>query len=86
MAIQSAVIDRIVDGRYAVLLVGRDEVERIVPKHELPAGVREGTWLKVRFRGDCLVYAVIDKETTEAAAQRIHAKMELLRQRGRNLN
>lgn len=86
MATQSAVIDRIVDGTHAVLLVGPDEVERIVPRRTLPADVREGTWLKVRFRGDCLVDAVIDTEATEAAAQRITAKMDLLRQRGRPQN
>lgn len=86
MAIQSAVIDRIVDGTHAVLLVGPDEVERVVPRRELPADAREGTWLKVRFHGDCLIDAVVDKEATEAAARRIHAKMELLRQRGRTLS
>lgn len=83
MEIQSAVVDRIVDGTHVVLLVGPDEVERIIPRRELPVAVREGTWLKVRFRGECLVEAVIDTEAAEAAARRITAKMDLLRQRGR---
>lgn len=84
-AAQSAVVDRIVDGVHVVLLVGPEEEERVVPKSSLPEGVAEGTWLKVRFEGDELVWAVIDEEATQVARERMAAKMERLRRRGRRL-
>jgi len=84
-AVLQAVVDRIVDGVHVVLLVGPEEEERVVPRSLLPEGVREGTWLKVRFEGDLLVWAVIDEEATKAAAERVAAKLEQLRRRGRRL-
>lgn len=80
---EPAVVDRIEEGKDAVLLVGEEEVERVVPLRLLPPGVREGTWLKVAFAGDELVDAVIDYEATEAAKARITAKLAQLRRRGR---
>jgi hypothetical protein len=78
-----AVIDRIVEGRQAVLLVGASETERVVPVNRLPAGVGEGTWLRVRFAGEDLVEAEVDAGETERTKQRIEAKLERLRRRGR---
>ncbi len=43
---EEAVIDRIVAGM-AVLLVGEAEREVHCPAGELPAGAREGDWLRV---------------------------------------
>jgi hypothetical protein len=43
----SAVVDRIVDGQ-AVLLVGEEETELVVPAGALPDGVGEGDWVLVR--------------------------------------
>lgn len=79
----AAVVDRIVDGEHVVLLVGPTERERIVPRSLLPPDVREGVWLRLTCDGDRLVHAVIDTERTAAARERIAAKMELLRRRGR---
>lgn len=84
-AAQQAVVDRVVDGQHVVLLVGEQEVERIVARSLLPEGIKEGTWLKVVFDGDALVWAVIDEEATAAAQQRVAAKLEQLRQRSRRL-
>lgn len=83
MNMKSAVIDRIVDGIHAVLLVGTKETERIVPRTLLPGETKEGTWLRVQFEGDRLISAVIDTEATKEATHRITSKMDLLRQRGR---
>lgn len=77
-----AVVDRIVDGVHAVLLVGEEEAERVVAVDALPQGVAEGTWLWVRFDGDQLVEAEIDHQETQATRARIKAKLELLRRRG----
>ena len=82
---EKAVVDRIVDRRYAVLLVGEGEVERTIPIGELPTQATEGTWLRVKFDGEQLIEAEIDAEETEQARQRISAKLDRLRQRGRKL-
>ena len=80
---EKAVVDRIVDKRHAVLLVGESEVEKIVSVDKLPPGAGEGTWLRVEFEGDELVAAEVDAEETARVKARITAKMERLRQRGR---
>lgn len=79
---EQAVIDRIVDGRHAVLLVGEQEAERVVPRERLPHGSGPGMWLRVRFEGDQLVEAMIDEAETERARARVHEKLEALRRRG----
>ena len=76
-------VDRIVDKRHAVLLVGESEVEKIVSVDKLPPGAGEGTWLRVEFEGDELVTAEVDAEETARVKARITAKMGRLRQRGR---
>ena len=80
---ERAVIDRIVDGVHAVLLVGESERERVVPVGHLPRGATPGTWLTVRFDGDELVHAVVEDEETASARRRIQDKLERLRRRGR---
>ena len=82
---EKAVVDRIVDGVHAVLLVGEDEREHIVPAALLPPGVAPGTWLKVRFDEGNLAEAVIDEEETRRARERISGKLRRLRERGRRL-
>lgn len=78
-----AVIDRFEDG-WAVLLVGDDERRLNVPRKAMPRGAREGHWLLVEVEGDSLVSAVIDKEETARARQRVLEKLEKLR-RGEHL-
>jgi hypothetical protein len=48
----SAVLDRIVDGRLAVLLVGPDEVELVLDASSLPEGAVEGDWFHLDLRAD----------------------------------
>ncbi len=80
-----AVIDRIVDGKTAVLLVG--EEERLVhwPADELPEAAKEGTWLRVEMENDTIVSMQVDEEATKSALDRVQSKLERLRQRGRGL-
>lgn len=72
-----------VDGIHAVLLVGEDEHERVVPRAALPPGAQEGTWLLVSFEGETLVCAAIDAEKTEMRRSLIAEKMARLRERSR---
>ena len=81
---EQAVIDRIEDGQHAVLLVGEEEREQIVPVAALPPESKPGSWLRVRFEGARLVSATVDLEETERTRQRISDKLDRVRQRGRN--
>jgi predicted O-methyltransferase YrrM len=81
---EKAVIDRIVDGQHAVLLVGEDEIERVIPVEQLPEQAAEGVWLQVRFEGNRLVEATVDMEETGRTQQRIDEKMSQLRGRSRH--
>ena len=77
-AIQTAVIDRF-EGALAVLLVGTERQVVDVPRAVLPAGVREGMWLKVEMDDGRLKWAELDERATDAARQRIQAKLDRLR-------
>lgn len=71
-----AVVDRF-EGDLAVLLVGEDEIEFVVPHSELPAGTKKGTWLRLSLE--------VDRQATTDADERIGEKMEQLRERGSRL-
>lgn len=43
--VENAVIDRIVDGNTALILVGADERQHDYPSDGLPEGAKEGCWL-----------------------------------------
>lgn len=81
---QSAVIDRVVDGITAVLLVGEEQKQFLCPLHDLPRGSREGLWLLVRLSRGRLIQAELDEEKTKEIQERIGAKLENLRRRGRH--
>lgn len=83
-----AVIDRIVDGTHAVLLVGEEETELVMPVNNLPAGAREGTWLSLRQdpatgAWSCPDLGEDDARQEAAMRDRISDKMARLRRRGR---
>jgi hypothetical protein len=78
-----AVIDRIVDGKHAVLLVGENEEEKIISYSLLPKDVGEGSWLNVQFDGDTLISIKADQVETEHRKKRIQDKMNLLRKRSK---
>jgi hypothetical protein len=48
----AAVVDRIEDGRHAVLLLGPHEAELVVDVSLLPEGTVEGDWLRVGLTAD----------------------------------
>ena len=79
-----AVVDRFEEDR-AVLLVGEEEEQLVVPRAQLPAGVKEGDWLRAHIQGDVLLSATIDDEETARARSRIADKLERLR-RGKHLS
>jgi len=81
---KQTVLDRIV-GQQAVLLVGENEVEKIVPVSNLPFGCKPGCWLRLESDQNGKLSIQIDTEATEQAALRIADKVNRLKQRGRGL-
>jgi hypothetical protein len=51
-ATNAAVLDRIVDGRFATLIVGPDEIEITVDLALMPDGAEEGDWFQIGFNVD----------------------------------
>lgn len=80
---EKAVVDRIVDRKTAVILVGEDERQHHYPAGQLPGGAVEGSWLKVQIEGGEIVTVEVDEEGTCNTRRRIQQKMERLRARGR---
>lgn len=84
---KTAVVDRIVDGEYAVLLIfdqnGESESERVEKLGRLPEGVKEGEGMWVRYHDDVLVTARIDARIEQEIRARVDKKLNLLRARGR---
>lgn len=78
-----AVLDRVEDGVHAVLLVGEEERELIVPAEVLPNEARDGSWLRVTLAGDEVVRIVVDPEATAAVRARVRAKVARMRARNR---
>ncbi|MFC0470452.1 DUF3006 domain-containing protein [Halalkalibacter kiskunsagensis] len=81
---EKAIVDRLVDGKHAVLLVGAKEIEKVIPSSKLPSGVTAGTVVKVEFRGDELGSIEADHEETDKTKERIKSKLELLRERSKS--
>lgn len=80
---EKPVIDRF-EGDKAVVLVGEREEQLIVERDDLPAGAREGDWLRVEVEHGALLQAELDPEETAARRARIAEKLEALR-RGEQL-
>ena len=75
-----AVIDRIVDGTTAVLLVGPDETELLLPADELPGTAGEGVWVILDLDSDPVAVLAVDTDLTEQRERRIAEQMERIRQ------
>jgi hypothetical protein len=79
----SVVLDRIEDGHTAVLLREGRGSPILCPVDALPDGCEPGMWLLVELEGGEVVGTELDQEKTAAARDRVRAKLDLLRRRGR---
>ena len=77
MSMEKAAIDRIDEG-IAVLLLGPDERQLIVPLNQLPSGVQAGDWLRVTIVNGQLKQVELDREETKLRRERIKAKLDKL--------
>ncbi|NMB00818.1 MAG: DUF3006 domain-containing protein [Firmicutes bacterium] len=75
---QCAVIDRIVDGMTAVLLLEEGQGQITVPVEKLPVGSGEGIWLLLTIQDGVLIDVELDLEKTEQVKGRIASKRALL--------
>lgn len=78
-----AVIDRVEETRWAVLLVGEGAREVVVPVTSLPSKAKPGMWLNVELEGDQLISVEIDEAYTQEVRERVEKKRVLLQKRGR---
>lgn len=77
------VVDRIVDGETAVVLVESEGLEFNLSVEELPSDVEEGSWLVLEIEDGEVVSMELDEEEAQERRERIEEKMEGLRERGR---
>lgn len=79
-------VDRIVDDTHAVLLIGEEETEQVVPAEQLPDNAAEGTWLLItRDDEGQAVEIEVDEAQTQGMQERIASKLDRLRRRGRRI-
>jgi hypothetical protein len=81
--LERGVVDRFVEG-LAVVLVGDDEIEHQLDVAELPPGVGEGTWLRVRRSGQGLVVVGKDEEGETGQRLKVEGRLGRLRQERRS--
>lgn len=74
-----AVVDRIVDGNTAVLLVGPEGTELHLPAEALPDGATDGTWVVLDLEEPDPAVTAIDHELTDTRAQHLSARLARIR-------
>jgi hypothetical protein len=75
------VIDRIVDGHTAVVLVGPGEDELHVPVDTLPADAEPSSWVVLDLEVDPPAITAVDHDRTEARARDVEDRLARLRAR-----
>lgn len=78
-----AVLDRVVEGATAVLLVGPDEWEAHVEAAVLPSSAEDGTWLIVDPETSPVGILGVDEEMTARRTRDVAARMQRLREHRR---
>ncbi|RKD24575.1 hypothetical protein BEP19_09365 [Ammoniphilus oxalaticus] len=77
---KEAVVDRIVDGKHLVLLIGDEEKECVVPLSKMTEQLKEGDWVTLSFdANDEIVDITSNPAKTSQKQDSIQAKMAKLR-------
>ncbi|SDZ49216.1 Protein of unknown function [Evansella caseinilytica] len=79
-----AVLERIVEGRHAVFLIGDEEKEAIVPVEKLPVPFEEGEHFLLHIRDGVIDGMERNEEKTAAVKSRVQKKMKMLQNRQRS--
>ncbi|ANU09050.1 hypothetical protein A1A1_06897 [Planococcus antarcticus DSM 14505] len=72
------ILDRIEDGRYAVILVEGEELELVLPANRLPEGSQINAWFIIGAENGQLAVA-LDEETTRIKSEQAEELMARLR-------
>ncbi len=76
--IEKAVIDRFEED-LAVILLGDQQTQLVLPRQALPEGARDGDWLQVEVVDETIRVLAIDEDETARARRRISEKLARLR-------
>ena len=76
-------IDRIVDGHTAVLLVGGEERELLLPVDALPEEAADGTWVVLDLSTDPPSVTGIDEQLTQRRFDELSARLATIRRERR---
>ncbi|PTL40244.1 DUF3006 domain-containing protein [Alkalicoccus saliphilus] len=74
-------VDRIEDGKYAVVLIESINKEFVIDSSDLPENIEAGSWVYVTFQGENIHSVEYEQAETEKAKVRVSNKMELLRKK-----
>ena len=75
------VIDRIVDGQTAVILIEEEGKQLDVSIQQLPMQATAGSWLRITLQEEEIVSFKLDTTRTKQMEERIHDKAQRLRAR-----
>ena len=81
MEYKKGVIDRIEDGRIAVIFLDDNLKRYDLPVSLLPAEAREGDWLRLTISDDKVIKIEINKNETDKRRKRITEKFLRLRKK-----
>ncbi|MDD5689606.1 MAG: DUF3006 domain-containing protein [Caldisericia bacterium] len=81
MEYKKGVIDRIEDGRIAVIFLDDNLKRYDLPVSLLPAEAREGDWLRLTISDDKVIKIEINKDETDKRRKRITEKFLRLRKK-----
>lgn len=74
-------LDRIVDGKHAVIIVEELGKEFVVDVERLPTGSKEGAWFNLTINDDTIESIVLDEQYTAKKEKDIENKVNKLRKR-----
>lgn len=81
METYKGVLDRIEDGRHAVILIEEINKQFVIDISELPEQSSEGTWFTLKLENDEIKEITINQEETTHREDLIRNKLERLRSR-----
>ena len=78
------VLDRIVEGKHAVVLVEELGKEYIIDVDRLPDGSKEGVWYDLKIVNNEIIEMKIDDETEAVMEKKISSIMDKLRNKNKS--
>jgi hypothetical protein len=80
---ETGVLDRIVDGKFAVILFENIGKEIIYPAENLPSGSSEGVFFDALIENDEITSLVINQEKTDEISSEINNRLKAIKRKSR---